>query len=757
LATSVTAEGANWLFFADGFGVAARLAESLHPFARSVVSVSAARGFAKLGTLQYALDPTDPAGYLRLFEELERDGLLPQRIVHAYGIELPDPERAAAPASFYSLLYLAQALGTEANGRSIHIDIIAANANEVTGAETVHPEQAMLAGPCLVIPQEYAGVSCRMIDLDFVEVAGHQAADLSESLLEELRERDTESVAYRNGHRWVQFFEQVATETPSARPFRLRHDGVYLITGGLGGMGLTVANYLAGQLPGARLALIGRAPLPQREHWDECSRTHGDGDRAAAMIAGLRALETQGAQASYFSADVSDPARLCEVVAQINERFGPITGLVHTAGIPGNGLIQFKTAESADQVMAAKVQGTRALYAALSGQPLDFSILCSSRSALLGGLGSVDYSAANAYLDAFAQSRRKRTGEFVVSVNWPAWQEVGMLADNAAAHRVRRETPSAVEEQVGHPLVDRHIAQGRDRHLFRSRFAVKSHWVLDEHRILGTAVVPGVTYLEMARAAFAKAVRAGPVEIGDVYFLTPLRVQDDEAREVRLVLERAGEGYDFHVESAPATGAAEWVRHVIGKIAACPAEPARRIDIAGLIAECGRDELRLTEENFFDESLGPRWQCANHVHRGEDRLLAELRLADEYSGDLEHFHLHPALLDRAAGIGLLFLVERSSSYLPFGYGKLRLYEPLRQRVYISSKGGADPATDGETTAFDVDILAEDGTLLAQIHKFAHKRINEVGKAVNALMAGHRGGGEPARALAATRAARSSGC
>lgn len=747
LAAAAAAEGATWLFFADRFGVASRLAESLRPFARSVVSVSAAQGFAKHGALDYALDPGDPAGYLRLFEELERDGLLPQRIVHAYGIELPDPERAAAPASFYSLLYLAQALGTEANGRSIHIDIVVANANEVTGAESVYPEQATLAGPCLVIPQEYAGVSCRMIDLDFVEVAGQQDANLPEGLLEDLREPGTEGIAYRNGYRWVRFFEQIATQTPSAPPFRLRRDGVYLITGGLGGMGLTVAHYLASQLPGVQLALVGRSPLPQREHGDERRAAQGEGERADAMIAALSALEAQGAQAIYFSVDVSDPARLREVVAQVNARFGPITGLVHTAGIPGNGLIQLKTAQSADRVLAAKLQGTRALYDALSGQPLDFSILCSSRSALLGGLGSVDYSAANAYLDAFAQSRRKRTGEFVVSVNWPAWQEVGMLADNAAAHRVRRETPSGPEERVGHPLVDRHIAQGRDRHLFRSRFAVKSHWVLDEHRILGTAVVPGVTYLEMARAAFAKAVQAGPVEIGDVYFLTPLRVQDDEAREVRLVLERAGEGYDFHVESAPAADATDWVRHVIGKIAACPAAPARRIDIAGLIAECGRDELRLTEENFFDESLGPRWQCANHVHRGDGRLLAELRLADEYSGDLEHFQLHPALLDRAAGIGLLFLVERSSSYLPFGYGKLRLYAPLRQRVYIASKGGADPTTDGETTAFDVDILAEDGTLLAQIHKFAHKRINEVGKAVNALMAGHRGGDEPARASA----------
>lgn len=743
--TAASAQDGCWLFFCDDSGVAARMSESVRSSARSVVSVVAGLGFAKRSDLEYALNPTDAGDYLRLFAELQRENLLPDRIVHAYGIGVPDPEQAA-PAGFYSLLYLAQALGTEAAGRTIHLDILVANANEVTGAETVHPEQAMLTGPAMVIPQEYPGVTCRLIDLDMGEIAGHGAAGLPDGLFEDLCEPDTQAAAYRNGHRWVQCFERIATEHGPAAPFRLRPDGVCLITGGLGGMGLTVADYLARQHQGAKLVLLGRSPLPPRERWDEHVRPHGDGGREGAMIAGLRALEAQGANVAYFSADVCDPVRMGEIVAEVNGRFGPITGLVHTAGVPGNGFIQLKTAENADQVLAAKVKGTRTLYAALSGQTLDFSILCSSRSALFGGVGSVDYCSANAYLDAFAHSRRKRTGEFVVSVNWPAWKEVGMLVDSAAAHRVRRETPASAEEQwVGHPLVDRYIAMGRDRHVFRSRLSVKSHWVLDEHRILGTAVLAGVNYLEMARAAFAKAVRPGPVEIGDVYFLTPLRVQDDESRDVRLTLEKAGEGYDFYVESAPADDAsasAEWVRHVIGKIAALPEEPPRRIDIAGLVAECGGEELRLTEENFFDESLGPRWHCLNHIHRNGDRMLAELRLSDEYSGDLDDIHLHPAQLDRAAGVGLLFLVEGGGKgYLPFGYGKLRLYAPFQQRLYVYSKGGVDPATDGETTAFDVDVIAEDGTLLAQIRKFAHKRINELGKAVNALMAGHRRGEE----------------
>ncbi|UZW58368.1 type I polyketide synthase [Lysobacter enzymogenes] len=455
--------GSRWLLFLDGTGIAERIAESVRPFAHSVVTVAAAEGFARRGERKYALAPADPDGYLRLFEELQRADLLPDQIVHAYGLAPFDPDAGAqAPEGFYSLLYLAQALGPQTQERPVHIDVLVANANEVTGGETVRPEQAMLAGPSLVIPQEYAGVSCRLIDLDAAEFGGESGERLTQRLGEDLRERGGQDAAYRHGHRWVRGFEPVATQAPAGTPLRLRPDGVYLITGGLGGMGLTVADYLARQLPGARLALLGRSPLPPPEQWDAWLREHGDGGREGAMIAGLRALQALGAQAIYYSADVSDPQRLGAVVADVQRRLGPVAGLIHAAGVPGNGLIQLKTTQRADEVLAPKVAGTRALYAALSGQPLDFSILCSSRSALLGGLGSVDYCAANAYLDAFAHSRRKREGEFVVSVDWPAWQEVGMLVDSAAAHRARRE-PAARAGAAGRAPAGRTSRRARRR------------------------------------------------------------------------------------------------------------------------------------------------------------------------------------------------------------------------------------------------------------------------------------------------------
>jgi non-ribosomal peptide synthase protein (TIGR01720 family) len=731
---------ASWLLFSHAGDVSAQIAGSVERHATQVVTVHAATEFVRHGSHAFGIDPTDASHHSRLLAELQRDQLLPDRIVHAFGLQWPDPD-ATAPAAFYSLLYLAQALGMEAGGQTVHIDVLVANAHDVTGAEVLCPEQAMLTGPALVIPQEYAGISCRLLEVDRSETGRAEGAVLPAALLDDLQRSDAASVAYRNGYRWEQLFEHIQTDASPVPGERLRADGVYLITGGLGGMGMTLARHLADRLPGVKLALLGRRSLGDEDAANDAT-TEVDQGRSR-MREGLRVLRESGAQVVYHAVDVADPVGLHEVVQQVTAQLGPVNGLIHTAGIAGNGLIQLKTREHADQVLAAKVAGTRALYDALSGQPLDFSILCSSRSALFGGISSVDYCAANAYLDAFAHARRRQTGDFIVSVNWPAWQGVGMLVDSAARHHLRHDAAVPAGQAVGHPLVERHVLASADRHVFHSCFAVKSHWVLDEHRILGTAVVPGATYLEMARAALAGAVGGGPVEISNVYFLTPLRVQDDDARTVRVVLDRSEEGYDFCVESASTTAveaAQEWVRHVIGKISSIAAPPAQRQDIAALSAGFPGDGQRLNEENFYDESLGPRWQCATHVKVDEGRMLMELRLSDEFAGDLQHLHLHPALLDRAAGVGLLFLVD-TGNYLPFGYGSLRLYAPFQQRMFVYSRGGADPSTDAETTVFDVDVLAEDGTVLAQISRFAHKRINEVGKAVNALMAGHQQGGD----------------
>jgi NAD(P)-dependent dehydrogenase (short-subunit alcohol dehydrogenase family)/acyl carrier protein len=181
-------------------------------------------------------------------------------------------------------------------------------------------------------------------------------------------------------------------------PFR--ENGAYLITGGTGGIGLALASHLARTVR-ARLALVSRRGLP------EDSET-------------VRELEAAGAEVLVLHADVADEEQMRRAVATVRERFGSLHGVFHVAGVPGAGLIQLKSREAADAVLAPKVDGTRVLEAVLADDPPEILVLFSSITSLTGGLGQVDDCAANAYLDAVAEAG---AGSLPwVAIDWCEWQ-----------------------------------------------------------------------------------------------------------------------------------------------------------------------------------------------------------------------------------------------------------------------------------------------------------------------------------------------
>ena len=205
---------------------------------------------------------------------------------------------------------------------------------------------------------------------------------------------------------------------------------MYLITGGLGGVGLTLAESLARAVR-AKLILIGRTGLPDRTQWPEYLASHGPDDRLSRQIRAIESIEEAGGEVEVIAADVSDAGQMRSAVARARQRFGRLDGVIHSAGVAASGVIQLKTRDMAEAVLAPKVAGTQALAQALEGTPIDFFVLCSSMASFFGGGGQSDYCAANAYLDAFASYHARRTGTFTVAVNWDTWQQVGMAVDAA--------------------------------------------------------------------------------------------------------------------------------------------------------------------------------------------------------------------------------------------------------------------------------------------------------------------------------------
>ncbi len=736
------AEAGRWLVFLDESGVGERVVARLAAAGSSVAAVGAGAAFRRLGAGRYEVAPGSREDHEALLAALAAAGGLPDRILHLWNVgPVPGAPDAAqvADRSFWSLLHLAQAFGRQSATRPTVLAVVSSHLQHVGGEDRLLPERALLLGPAKVIPREYPHLRCTSVDIELP--AGE--ATIERLLAEAAAERPAAVVAYRGGRRWLQEYEPVRLEAAAGAPTRLRKGGVYLVTGGFGGLGLSFAEFLAREHR-ARLVLLGSAALPERDSWEEWLREHGAADRTSRRIEEVRKLEALGAEVLALGGDVADGEQMRRAVEAALARFGTIHGVIHAAGVAGGGVIQLKAAAAAARVLAPKVAGTRSLMAALAGVRLDFVVLCSSTIAVAGGLGQVDYCAANNFLDAFAHDAFLGGGPYTVSVNWGAWEQVGMAvaAGLMPARGARRPEAEAPGEEI-HPLLDRCLMSTAEQSVYSTDFSAARHWVLDEHRILGTPTLPGTTYLELARAAFLHhrtAFSGRPpdgCELRDVFFLSPLLLAAGE-REVRVVLEQEGDAFAFEVASREGTETGEseprWQPHAVGKVAAAGAPAAgERRDVAALYARCAERELEIGALREGGEQpaaartkvvfWGPRWQSLQRIHLGPGEALALLELPAEFTAEAARYGLHPALLDVATAVASL---AESESYLPLSYRGVRVRRPLPRRFlsHLTQRG----AGGGETIAVDVVLLTEDGEVLVEIDHFTMKRVGQAAAA-----------------------------
>ncbi|MFI1196259.1 SDR family NAD(P)-dependent oxidoreductase [Micromonospora sp. NPDC020750] len=651
---------------------------------------------------------------------------LPERLVHAFALD-GEPTGtdiaagwAAQDRGFFSALHLAQALagaGRTAEDGSLALDLVTAGIGDVTGADLTRPEHATLTGLVRVLPVELPGLTVRLLDAD-------PATTGADALVAELRrpvDPEHTEVALRGTRRWVTGYEQVTVDA-EGEPGALREGGRYVITGGLGGIGITLAEDFARRAR-AKLVLLARSGLPPREQWDDHLAVHGSGqsDRVGRAIAAIRRMEEAGASVLVLAADVTDPADLRRVRAAAEAEFGGIDGVVHAAGLPGGGMAEIKERAEAERVLAPKLAGTLALAQVFGDLPLDFVVLCSSITAVIGGFGQVDYCAANNFLDAHA---RAGTGWSVpvVSQNWGGWAEVGMAAESTAPAGFRALTRDTVTAAVDHPVLTTKVT-GPEGTVLHGLVCAATHWLLDEHRIGGVPVVPGTAHLESVRAAVAAAVPApGPdaaVELRDVVFLEPFSVPDGSVAQYRVTLTAAeDESTEFVVQSLAAGVLRTHVRGAAGWTAD-PAPQAR--DLADVVARSRRvdDDSSFGRGRTSMLTFGPRWHSLAEHHLADGEELALVEAPAEAVADLAAWGLHPALLDVATAFGR---GQGSGTYLPLSYGRIVVRGTLPQRFH-SHLRHRDGGTDEVITA-DLTLTDASGRELVAISDFVLRRVDQ---------------------------------
>jgi thioesterase domain-containing protein/acyl transferase domain-containing protein len=718
------AAGGRWLLFANGSVVAAALTSQLEVYAQHVITVDIGDRFERRSAERYAVRPGHRGDYEALVEALANSGGVPERLVHMW---LPGslPSVSGAPLAelaFGSLFYLAQALAAATLPPTMTLYIVTDGMERVADEPVGDPLQALVVGPALVIPHELPDVACRLIDLTMsTSAVAPPPVAAAAVLLRELASNLSDTrVALRAGRRWVWDLEPLPNAPSETIDEFPRTGGTYLITGGLSGIGLELAARISEAAP-VRLALLSRRALPGRGSWNQVVEEAPDGAEAG-IIGKIQRMEAAGARVVVLAADLADYAAVAAAVDQVRRLFGHIDGVLYAAGVTEDAPLQMKGHESVDRVLSPKVRGLLTLETVLSDAPPALLVLFSSTSAFLGLPGQIDYTAANAFLNAFARARSQGSITRTVAVQWGAWRDVGIAA-RSIAPGARAATARAQGRGSRHPLLGYMVRHDETQAVFEAELAVATHWVVAEHRLVtGEALVPGTAIIELARAAFHEATGADAVEIRHLCFVEPLWVGDDETRSIRTSLRREADGWAVSVESGSGDA---WIEHARGTVAPLEHAPPARLDAAGLRraarADAPESSVRRPALQAAHLDFGPRWRNVVAMDTASGRCVTFCELPKEFRSDLDTFLAHPALLDMALSSGLALLDRRGDLYVPFSYDAIRIYAPIAASLISVISPVGDLSSGAEFIEFNATLSNDSGVVLMEALGFVMRR------------------------------------
>ena len=732
----VAASEASWLVFVDEGGLGDGVVARLRAAGQQVVEVVAGDGYAELGPDRFQISPElGRADVDLLVAALMLQNRLPDRVAHLW---LSDPRQTARAGSsllhrhmeqgFYSLLYLLQALADEGAEKPLDLVVVTTGALGVADEAVPFPENALALGPVGVGPREMDWLDARLVDIDPPGRLRPGTDDRADRLAEDLLSQGGPRVAaWRAGRRFARSWVRSPLAADGRAGGRaggaaadVPQGAVVLITGGLGGIGLTLGGDLA-RRRGCKLALLSRSPLPPEADWDRVIATDplsATGRRLAA----LRDLRAEGAEVVVVAGDVADRESLAAAVAEVERRLGRIDVLLHAAGLVDDAPLLTKTERGVEDVLAAKLHGTRALMDVFAAKPLTLAVLFSSTSTAIAPAGQVDYVAANEYLNAVAAGQPPAFGR-TVAVDWGVWADTGMAAAALAG-----AGEGARSKVAGSPLLSSRT-DGAGGVSFDGSLST-ADWVIDEHRLRdgGGALLPGTGVLELAAQAVAAGNGRIPYALEDVTFLSPFTVDEGRPRALRVTLTAQGDGRRFDVLAATDEDGVR-LRTATGRIVGADAGALDRIDPAALAARMPRTvadrghPMRSAQEEVLD--FGPRWRVLRSYALGEGEGLARLALPDHARPDLDAgWLLHPALMDIATGWAMELIEGWSPQtvWVPVSYGRLTVRAPLPAEVLSWVRNADRNRAEDGFARFDITIAAPSGEVLVEAEGLTLRRL-----------------------------------
>ncbi|MDF1756036.1 MAG: amino acid adenylation domain-containing protein [Verrucomicrobiales bacterium] len=400
------------------------------------ITVATGKNYKRYSANRYRINPESEEDYESLVKSVINDFGTIGGVIHSWSCNHPHVKNdekvwKSQTTRTISALWLAKALGSLGNITPIPVNFITTGLIRAK-SDRLLPANHALAGAVGVIQREYPNLITRTIDL------GDQTFDIrTEEALHKLLNGDQHhlKIAMKDGSWWLPAFENddpdIVNNTEPVR--ELKNEGVYIFTGGLGGLALTIAKEFCNRANKLTLVLITRSAFPDRNEWASLLAGSDTDPKTASRIKTIEELEQTGARIQIVTADLSIPGMIESTFDAVQRQHEAIDGVIHTSGILQDGTIARKDKRSIENVFAAKVIPAQGIYHYFSSpnHNADFVVLFSSVSTELAAYGQSDYAAANAYLDGIAEQAYSEGHPFF-SISWPAWREVGMAAETSS-------------------------------------------------------------------------------------------------------------------------------------------------------------------------------------------------------------------------------------------------------------------------------------------------------------------------------------
>ena len=403
----------------------------------NIIYVKMASAFSTSTTNAYEVNPEDESHFVKLVEKLAQANLLPTKIIHQSNtlenFEEDQDIHQQLNSGIYPLFYLCKALMSSKQQKQVKILSVFAN-------DHTQPLTEAIGGFFKTLMLENPKYQAKVINFQKSYSLKEQLHSILNEFNDQLWAKNEVNYQYKKQNNTSKrLVRTLSLFTPESNPIKnvpIKQNGVYLISGGTGGLGYIFSEYLAKNYQ-CNLVLFGRSELnPEKQEK-------------------LNKLKTYNSKITYLQADVTNFSEVQKLVTAAKEQFSQINGIIHSAGLSKDSFILKKSKEDMQQVINPKILGTINLDKATKSENLDLFVLFSSIASALGNFGQSDYAYANHFMDSFAEARNtavlnsNRFGK-TLSINWPYWEEGGFtLPESEIAQGKEHLGIHPIETQTG--------------------------------------------------------------------------------------------------------------------------------------------------------------------------------------------------------------------------------------------------------------------------------------------------------------------